>query len=51
MNVEDRTATNAEQMAEQERYLKDRSVDDPPVDATEQPGTPDSPASPADGGD
>jgi hypothetical protein len=51
MNVEDRAAMNAEQRAEQERYLKDRSAEDPAVDATEQPGIPDGPTSPADGGD
>jgi hypothetical protein len=51
MNVEDRAAMNALEMAERERYLKDRSADDPAADATEQPGIPDGPSSPADGGD
>lgn len=41
---------NAEQMAERERYLKDRSAEDPAADAAE-PGIADGPTSPAEGGD
>ena len=51
MNVEDRAAMNAAQMAEQERYLKDRSAEDPQASPNEQPGIPDEPTSPAEGGD
>ena len=43
---------NQQQMAEQERYLKDQGVDERPgTNAEEQPGIPDEPASPAEGGD
>jgi hypothetical protein len=39
-----RAADDRRQAAEQERYLRDRGAD-------AQPGTPDEPTSPADGGD
>ena len=40
------------QMAEQERYRKDQGVDERPgTNPEEQPGIPDKPASPAEGGD
>ena len=40
------------QMAEQERYLKDQGVDERPgTNPKEQPGIPDEPESPAEGGD
>ena len=40
------------QAAEQERYLRDQGVDERPGrNPQEQPGIPDQPASPADGGD
>ena len=39
------------QAAEQERYLRDRGVDDLPGDDDGQPGISKDPASPADGGD
>ena len=41
-----------QQMAEQERYLKDQGVDERPgTNPEEQPGIPDEPKSPAEGGD
>ena len=41
-----------QQMAEQERYLKDQGVDERPgTNPEEQPGIHDDPASPAEGGD
>ena len=41
-----------QQMAEQERYLKDQGVDERPgTNPEQQPGIPDEPASPAEGGD
>ena len=47
-----RATDNQRQMAEQERYLKDQGVDERPgTNAEEQPGLPDGPASPAEGGD
>ena len=40
------------QMAEHKRYLKDRGVDERPgTNPEEQPGIPDEPKSPAEGGD
>jgi hypothetical protein len=51
VNTGERAAIDKAQMDEQERYLKDRSADDSEVDAKEQPGIPDGPTSPADGGD
>lgn len=40
------------QAAEQDRYLRDQGVDERPgTNPKEQPGIPDEPASPADGGD
>jgi hypothetical protein len=40
------------QAAEQERYLRDQGVDERPgTNPKEQPGIPDQPTSPADGGD
>ena len=39
-------------MAEQERYLKDHGVDERPgANPDEQPGFPEKPAGPAEGGD
>ena len=47
-----RATDNQRQMAEQERYLKDQGVDERPgTNAEEQPGLPEGPASPAEGGD
>ena len=47
-----RAKDNQAQMAEQERYLKDQGVDERPgTNAQEQPGIPDEPVSPAEGGD
>ena len=41
-----------QQMAERERYLKDQGVDERPgTNPEEQPGMPDDPTSPAEGGD
>ena len=40
------------EMAEQERYLRDQGVDERPgTNPEEQPGIPDEPTSPAEGGD
>ena len=45
-------ADDQRQAAEQERYLKDQGVDERPgMNPREQPGLPDQPASPAEGGD
>ena len=45
-------ADDQRQAAEQERYLKDQGVDERPgTNPREQPGIPDEPASPAEGGD
>lgn len=45
-------ADDQRQAAEQERYLRDQGVDERPgTNPKEQPGIPDEPASPADGGD
>ncbi len=45
-------ADDQRQAAEQERYLKDQGVDERPgTNPGEQPGIPDQPASPAEGGD
>jgi len=45
-------ADDQRQMAEQERYLKDQGADDcPGTNPQEQPGIPDEPTSPAEGGD
>ena len=47
-----RAKDNQAQMAEQERYLKDQGVDERPgTNPEEQPGIPDKPVSPAEGGD
>ena len=47
-----RAKDNQQQMAEQERYLKDQGVDERPgTNPTEQPGKPGEPTSPAEGGD
>ena len=47
-----RAKDNQAQMAEQERYLKDQGVDERPgTNPEEQPGIPDEPTSPAEGGD
>ena len=40
-----------QQMAEQERYLEDQGVDERPGANPTEPGIPDDPASPAEGGD
>ena len=43
---------NQQQMAEEQRYLKDRGVDERPgTNPEEQPGIPNEPNSPAEGGD
>ena len=45
-------ADDQRQAAEQERYLRDQGVDERPgTNPQEQPGIPDEPTSPADGGD
>jgi len=46
-------ADDQRQMAEQERYLKDQGVNERPGTnpQQQQPGIPDAPASPAEGGD
>lgn len=45
-------ADDQRQAAEQERYLRDQGVDERPgTNPKEQPGIPDEPSSPADGGD
>ena len=45
-------ADDQRQATEQERYLKDQGVDERPgTNPQEQPGLPDQPASPAEGGD
>ena len=47
-----RAADDQRQAAEQDRYLRDQGVDERPgTNPEEQPGTPDEPSSPADGGD
>jgi len=47
-----RAADDQRQAAEQERYLRDRGADERPgTNPQEQPGIPDEPTSPADGGD
>jgi hypothetical protein len=47
-----RAKDDQQQMAEQERYLKDQGVDERPgANPEEQPGIPDEPAGPAEGGD
>jgi hypothetical protein len=47
-----RARDNQQQMAEQERYLKDQGIDERPgTNPGEQPGIPDEPTSPAEGGD
>ena len=43
---------NQQQMAEEQRYLKDQGVDERPgTNPEEQPGIPNEPNSPAEGGD
>ena len=45
-------ADDQRRAAEQDRYLRDQGVDERPgTNPNEQPGIPDEPASPADGGD
>ena len=45
-------ADDQRQAAEQERYLKDQGVDERPgTNAAEQPGIPNEPTGPAEGGD
>ena len=52
VNAPERAASDQSQMAEQERYLKDQSADErPDTNPDEQPGIPDEPTSPAEGGD
>jgi hypothetical protein len=47
-----RAADAHRQQAEQERYLKDQGVDERPgANPKEQPGPPEQPAGPAEGGD
>jgi len=47
-----RATDDQRQMAEQERYLEDRGVDERPgTQPSEQPGVPAGPTSPAEGGD
>ena len=47
-----RAADDHRQAAEQERYLKDQGVDDRPgTNPNDQPGFPDEPNGPAEGGD
>ena len=47
-----RAKDNQQQMAEEERYLKDQGVDERPgTNPKEQPGISDEPTSPAEGGD
>ncbi len=47
-----RAADDHRQAAEQERYLEDQGVDERPgTNPDEQPGVPDEPTGPADGGD
>lgn len=51
-NTDERADADQAEMAQQERYLQDRGVDElPGVDAEQQPGIPDEPTSPAEGGD
>ena len=47
-----RAADDHRRAAEQERYMRDQGVDDRPgSNPKDQPGIPDEPASPAEGGD
>jgi len=47
-----RAKDDQQQMAEQERYLKDQGVDERPgTNPDEEPGIPGEPTSPAEGGD
>ena len=47
-----RAKDGQQDFAEQERYLKDQGVDERPgTNPKEQPGVPDEPTSPAEGGD
>jgi hypothetical protein len=47
-----RAADDQRQAAEQERYLRDQGADERPgTNPQEQPGIPNEPTSPADGGD
>lgn len=52
VNTGERAAANAAEMAEQERYLKEQGVDErPETNPEEQPGIPNEPTGPAEGGD
>ena len=52
VDLAQRAKDDQQQMAEQERYLKDQGVDERPgANPEEQPGIPDEPAGPAEGGD
>ena len=52
VNTGELAAIDKAQMDEQERHLKDQGVDDRPgTNAQEQPGIPNEPTSPAEGGD
>ena len=52
INSEERAAANREQMREQERYIEDQAADERSgTNPEEQPGIPDEPTSPAEGGD
>ena len=48
----DRAQTSKHEQRQQERYLKEQGVDERPgTNPKEQPGIPDGPTSPAEGGD
>ena len=52
INVDERADADQAEMAEQERYLREQGVDERPGgNPEEQPGIPDEPTSPAEGGD
>jgi hypothetical protein len=52
VNTPERAAANEAQMREQERYLEDQGVDERAgTNPKEQPGIPDKPTGPAEGGD
>lgn len=52
VNTGERAAADQSQMREQERYLEDQGVDGGAgMNPEEQPGIPDEPVSPAEGGD
>ena len=52
VDVAQRAADDRRQAAEQDRHLEDEGVDERPgANPKDQPGIPDGPTSPADGGD